>query len=242
MHLQPMQIRNPDVTTLVDEASIYQQLLSLSGAKVIELGCGAAKHTRCIAETCHPHSILACEVDTRQHEKNLAIADLPNVTFILAGAQKIPAEDACTDIVMMFKSLHHVPVALMDTALREIARVLRPGGLAYISEPVYAGDFNEVLKLFNDEGVVRRAAFDAVRHAVDEGVLELAEQHFFNTPNRFEDFADFEQRIMHVTHSDFQISPELHAQVKTRFTHFMGPEGANFIMPMRVDLLRKSAA
>ncbi|ANJ66417.1 2-polyprenyl-3-methyl-5-hydroxy-6-metoxy-1,4-benzoquinol methylase [Halothiobacillus diazotrophicus] len=241
MTTQHMMIQNPDIHTVVDETQIYRELLPLEGADIIELGCGAAKHTRTIAETGHPASILACEVDTRQHEKNLAITDLPTVKFVLAGAQAIPAPDASADIVMMFKSLHHVPMDLMDTAFSEIARVLRPGGLAYISEPVYAGDFNEVLRLFNDEAIVRQAAFDAVRRAVDRGVMELVEQRFFNTPNRFENFADFEQRIMQVTHSEFRISPELHEQIRQRFADFVGADGANFVMPIRVDLLRRPA-
>lgn len=236
-----MLIQNPSMNSVIDETEIYRELLPLAGATIVELGCGAAKHTRIIAETCNPDSILACEVDTRQHEKNLLITDLPNVKFMLAGAQEIPVDDASIDIVMMFKSLHHVPMDLMATALREIARVLQPGGLAYISEPVYAGDFNEVLKLFNDEGVVRQAAFEAVRSAVNDGGLELVEQRFFNTPNYFENFEDFERRIMQVTHSDYSMSPELHQRVKTRFEAFMTPTGANFIMPMRVDLLRRAS-
>lgn len=239
MIAKTMLIQNPAVHSVVDETEIYRELLPLAGASIIELGCGAAKHTRTIAETCNPASILACEVDTRQHEKNLAITDLPSVKFVLAGAQAIPAADASADIVMMFKSLHHVPMDLMATAFQEIARVLRPGGLAYISEPVYAGDFNEVLKLFNDEQVVRQAAFDAVQSAVADGVLELVEQRFFNTRNDFVDFADFEQRVLKVTHSDFKVSPELHDTVKAQFEAFMGPKGAHFVMPMRVDLLRR---
>ncbi len=59
----------------------------------------------------------------------------------------------------MLKSLHHVPVESMAQALVDAARVLRPGGHLYVSEPVYAGPLNEVVRLFNDEGKVR-AAFE----------------------------------------------------------------------------------
>ncbi len=232
-------IQNPSGGTLTDEADIYLKRLPLDGAHMIELGCGSAMHTRIIAETGRPASILACEVDVRQHQKNLAITDLPTVHFVLAGAESIPAPDASVDIVMMFKSLHHVPMNLMATALQEIARVLRPGGLAYISEPVYAGDFNEVLRLFNDEGAVRQAAFSAVKSAVNDGLLELVEQIFFNIPNHFDDFAHFERRILQVTYSDHSLLPALHETVRNRFEAFMGPDGANFVMPIRVDLLRR---
>jgi len=237
-----MRIQDPSVGTIVEEAEIYGELLPLDGARIIELGCGGAAHTRAIAQTGRPASILACEVDSRQHEKNLATTDLPTVKFVSAGAEAIPAEAGSADIVLMFKSLHHVPVEAMGTALREIARVLRPGGLAYISEPVYAGDFNEVLRLFHDEGPVRQAAFEAVRSAVAGGVMELVEQRFFNTRNNFDDFADFERRVLQVTHTDHSLSPELHETVRRTFESHVGPEGARFVMPMRVDLLRRPEA
>lgn len=242
MSAETMQIHDPSVTDIVDEAEIWSSLLPLDGARVIELGCGAAAHTCAIAGTGRPASVLACEVDDIQHEKNCAATDIPaGVEFARAGAEAIPAEDDSADIVMMFKSLHHVPMESMDAAMAEIRRVLRPGGVAYISEPVYAGDFNEVLRLFHDEGEVRRAAFEAVRRAVAEGTLELAEQRFFNTRNDFEDFADFEDKVLGVTHTEHNLGPELHQTVRETFEQYMGPEGARFEMPIRVDLLRHPA-
>lgn len=233
-----MTIQASSVDGVTSEAEVYQRLLPLDGAHIIELGCGAAAHTRAIAESGLPASILACEVDTIQHEKNLTLSDLPVVTFVHAGAQAIPAADGSADIVMMFKSLHHVPLEAMASTMQEIRRVLRPGGLAYISEPVYAGDFNEVLRLFHDEKAVREAAFATVRQAVEQGLLELVGQHFFNTPNNFQDFSDFEQRIIGVTHTDHRLTPQLLQHVREKFEGFMGPEGAQFVMPIRVDLLR----
>lgn len=234
-----MQREAPGPVATVDEAEVYGELLPLDGARVIELGCGDAAHTRAIAETGLPASILACEVDTLQHEKNLALTDLPTVTFVHGGAEAVPAPDAGADIVLMFKSLHHVPVGSMGTALEEVRRVLRPGGVAYISEPVYAGDFNEVLRLFHDEGAVRAAAFEAVRAAVAAGDLELVAQRFFNTRIEFEDFDDFERRILGVTHTQHELSPELYETVRRAFEEHRGPDGARFTMPMRVDLLRR---
>lgn len=236
-----MRIQDPTALEVIDEATLYQRLLPLTAAHIIELGCGTAVHTRTIAEQAHPASLLACEVDTIQHEKNQHITDLPTVTFCHAGAQAIPAETGSADIVMMFKSLHHVPIADMDQVMQEIRRVLRPGGFAYISEPVYAGDFNELVRLFHDEQRVREAAFNAVQRAVQHGVLALEGQYFFNTARRFADFADFEQRVINVTHTAHRLTPEHHQQVRERFEAFMGPTGAHFVVPMRVDLLRRQS-
>jgi len=139
----------------------------------------------------------------------------------------------------MFKSLHHVPMEHMDRALSEITRVLKPGGLAWISEPVYAGDLNEVFRLFHDEKVVREAAFAAICRAVEDGRLLLEKELFFNTRSFFENFAQFDQRMIQVTHSNHQLSAALYQQVREKFESYLTPEGATFLNPQRVDLLRK---
>jgi SAM-dependent methyltransferase len=232
-----MRIADPAQKTLVNEVNLLLDTLPLSGARIVELGCGKAEKTRSLAATGLPQEIVALEVDARQHAKNLQIADLPGVRFAQGGAEGIPAADASVDIVLMFKSLHHVPLALMDQALAEIARVLRPGGLAWISEPVYDGNLNEVFRLFHDEKLVREAAFAAVCRAVERGPLRLRQQLFFDTRSHFDDFAAFDARMIQVTHSDHRLSPELYATVREKFDSFMTPAGATFLTPQRVDLL-----
>lgn len=236
-----MKIADPAQNVVLNEIRLLQDELPLDGAHLLELGCGRADKTRTLAESGRPASILALEVDAIQHARNLEVTDLPTVRFAHGGAEAIPAADASFDIVLMFKSLHHVPVADMDRALTEIARVLKPGGLAWISEPVFAGDLNEVFRLFHDEKTVREAAFAAISKAVGQGVLALEKQMFFNTRSYFENFAQFDTRMIQVTHSDHQLSPELYRQVQEKFESYMGPDGATFFNPQRVDLLRKPA-
>lgn len=234
-----MKIADPSQTECVNEVQLMLAELPFDGARVLELGCGRAEKTRVLAETGRMQEILALEVDAVQHRRNLEITDLPRVRFALGGAEAIPAADASFDIVIMFKSLHHVPMPRMDDALAEVARVLRPGGLAWISEPVYAGALNEVMRLFHDEKEVREAAFAAVCRAVERGVLALERQRFFLTRSHFEDFAAFERRMIQVTHTEHQLSPALYDTVRCRFEAHLTPEGATFFNPQRVDLLRK---
>jgi len=234
-----MKIADPAHTTLVNEVRLMLDELPFDGARVLELGCGRAEKTRLLAETGRPREIVALEVDSIQHARNLEISDLPTVSFRHGGAEAIPADDNSVDIVLMFNSLHHVPMGLMDQALREIDRALKPGGLAWISEPVYAGDLNEVFKLFHDEKLVREAAFAALCRAVESGHLVLEKELFFNTRSYFESFEQFDSRMIRVTHSNHQLSPERYQQVRERFDTYMTSEGATFLNPQRVDLLRK---
>ncbi|MDD2884059.1 MAG: class I SAM-dependent methyltransferase [Dechloromonas sp.] len=234
-----MKRADPTQDSLVNEVQLMLTELPLAGAMVLELGCGKAEKTRLLAERGGVQGIVALEVDQIQHQRNLQISDLPHVSFRQGGAEAIPLADASVDIVLMFKSLHHVPVEVMGQALREIARVLKPGGLAWISEPVFAGELNEVFRLFHDEEQVREAAFAAICQAVDEGYLCSKQQLFFNTRSFFDNFAQFDQRMIQVTHTDHQLAPALYAQVKAKFESYLGPEGVTFFNPQRVDLLQK---
>lgn len=232
-----MHISNPDVSLIENEGEVIDRLLPLKGATVLELGCGKAEKTRFIAH--QAASILALEVDAIQLARNKAITDLSNVRFEHGGAENIPAADATFDLVLMFKSLHHVPEELMDNAFAEIRRVLKPGGMAYISEPVYAGDFNEILRLFHDERSVRESAFAAEKRAVSSGQLALVKQAFFLQAMHFESFDQFEKQVIQVTHTDHRLSSELLKTVRLSFNLHMTPGGADFKMPIRVDLFRK---
>jgi ubiquinone/menaquinone biosynthesis C-methylase UbiE len=240
MEQHAMQIASDNIDLVCDEQEIIEGVLP-QRARILELGCGAAEKTRRIAQSGKVESILALEVDAIQHAKNKEVTDLPQVRFELGGAEDIPAGDASFDMVMMFKSLHHVPLEKIDQALSEIHRVLKPGGLAYLSEPIYGGDYNEIMRLFHDEKRVREAAFAAVKRAVASARLELVKQTFFKTRIRFHDFAQFEQRVLKVTHTNHQLSLELYAQVRARFEQHMTPVGAEFYVPIRVDLLRKAS-
>ena len=234
-----MRIATEQIGITCPEADIYNRLLALDGKHILELGCGNAEITRNIATSGVDRKVTALEVDEIAHDLNLQITDLPNVIFGLSGAEDIPLEDESVDVVFMFKSLHHVPLELMDQSMQEIRRVLKPGGLVYISEPVFAGDFNEILRLFHNEQKVREAAFSTVKKAVDEGLFELVEETFFNSPMKFENFSDFENKVINATHSDHALDEELYRLVKHRFEDHAGEDAAHFLMPIRVDLLQR---
>ncbi len=234
-----MKIQTDDALTTLPEPEVFESLLKLDNANILELGCGDATLTRIIAENGHGRRIMALEVDTIQHDKNCNIDDLPQVDFQLAGGEDIPAADNYFDVVFMFKSLHHIPVDKMPQALSEIKRVLKPGGLAYVSEPVFTGDFNEVLRLFHDEQTVRQAAFDALKASVENNMFELVEERFFNTPIHFDNFNQFEQKVIGATHSEHCLSDELLNSVRNKFEQITQLNSGDFLIPIRVDLLKK---
>ncbi|MCW5665894.1 MAG: class I SAM-dependent methyltransferase [Piscinibacter sp.] len=234
-----MSAQQNDPVIVNDELDLLEALVPLAGRDIVELGCGAATLARSLLAR-HPDSrVTGLEVDERQHAKNLA-APQPGLRFVAAGAQAIPFPDASFDLALMLKSLHHVPLPLLGPALGEVDRVLRPHGLLYVSEPVFAGPLNEVTRLFNDEQVVRAAAQAALDAALATGAWEQVAQRFFEVPVSFRDFADFEQRMMRPTYADHRIDDAKRAAVGAAFAPHLTAEGARFTRPMHVRLLRKT--
>jgi SAM-dependent methyltransferase len=221
-----------------DELAVLRSLVPLQGLEVVELGCGSAELARRLVTSGAHCRVVALEVDERQHAKNLAHPGA-GLTFVRAGAQHIPFEASRFDVALMLKSLHHVPLEMMDAALSEVHRVLKPGGLLYVSEPVFAGDLNDVIRLFHDEQVVRAAAYAALGRAMADGRWDPVGEITFDIPVAFQDFADFDRRIVQVTFADHRLDAELQRRTRLAFERHMGPDGARFLRPMRVNWLRK---
>ena len=221
-----------------DELDVLADLVPLAGQHIVELGCGAAQLSRALLVRHADSRVTGLEVDERQHAKNLA-APQQRLCFIAAGAQSVPCADASFDLALMLKSLHHVPIESMAQALDEAARVLRPGGHLYVSEPVYDGPLNDVIRLFNDEGTVRAAAQAALDAALLTGTWSQVTERRFEMPVRFTDFADFERRMMRPTFADHHIDDAKLAEVRAAFERHAPAGEARFTRPMRVRLLRK---
>ena len=241
-----MKLHDPGCDTVREELDVLREVLQPPGMKIalrdiLELGCGTGDLTRKIADAWPSARILALEVDRIQLGLNQTRNRHVNIRYEFGPAQAIPCEPESCDVVLMFKSLHHVPLDLLDTALDEIHRVLRPGGVAWFAEPVFAGDLNEIIRLFHDEQAVRQAAFDALVRASNSGQWKQTREIHYLVPVRFSDFADFERKVMRVTHSDFGLTDAVVGRVREAFERHMRPDGAHFVRPMRANVFRKRA-
>lgn len=234
------------MTLVHNELDVLADLVPLHrGLNVVELGCGSARLATDLLTRFGHCQVTGLEVDERQHAKNLARlpAELQGrLQFVQAGAQAVPAADGSFQLALMLKSLHHVPLPLMQQALTEVARVLQPGGWFYVSEPVYDGALNDIVKLYNDEGPVRAAAQSALDAALQTGVWTQVAERRFDMPARFADWAEFEQRMLYPTFADHGITEALSQRVRAAFEPHVGPQGACFTRPMHVRLLQKNAA
>lgn len=231
---------DPDQLPLVrDELDVLGDLVPLAGQRIIELGCGNARLARSLVLRHAGSQVVGLEVDAVQHTKNVS-SPQERLLFVAGSAEAVPFPDAVFDGAMMLKSLHHVPLDGMDAALAEVARVVKPGGWFYVSEPIFGGALNQIVRLYNDENTVRRAAQDALDRALAAGTRwEAAGERRFAQPAHFKDRAEFEQRMLYPSFADHHITPALVARVRAAFDPHCGPDGAHFVRPMHVRLLRR---
>jgi len=229
-----------------DELDVLAQMLAAQGQPlqaqaIIELGCGNARLSCSLVQRYSQCTVVGLEVDAVQHAKNLARPQA-GVTFVAAGAQQVPFDAASFDLALMLKSLHHVPLDLMDQGLSEVARVLRPGSLFYVSEPIYGGALNEIVRIYNDEGLVRPAAQAVLDRALAKGAhwAQVAEQRFAQSVH-FANFDEFAKRMLYPSFADHGIDEAITQRVREAFEPHCTAQGASFVRPMHVRLLKRLA-
>jgi ubiquinone/menaquinone biosynthesis C-methylase UbiE len=95
----------------------------------LDLGSGTGRLTPGLAEA-FGGPVYGVEPSNRMREIAEATAPHLNVTYLQGSAEEIPLPEASVDGVLMFLSFHHFRDQL--TALREVRRVLKPGGVAFL--------------------------------------------------------------------------------------------------------------
>ncbi len=142
------------------------KLIERSGIKpgmtVVDLGCGSGAFTAFVARAVGEQGKV-CAVDIqpamlKQLERKLSKAeyeDISNIELKQAGAYGLPFEDESLDLIYMVTVL--VEILDRGKALREIKRVLKPGGILAVTEFLPDPDYplrSTVIKICQREGFV----------------------------------------------------------------------------------------
>ena len=106
------------------------------GMKVLDLGCGSGYLTFPMARNNPKATIIGLDIVTKTLGNNMAEAkkdSLSNLEFIAYDGVTFPFEDESFDLVVTRYALHHFPN--IENSMKEMARVLKPGGKLFISDP-----------------------------------------------------------------------------------------------------------
>jgi SAM-dependent methyltransferase len=97
---------------------------------VLELGCGTGYFTRELARS--GADIVAIDVSPELLEIARTNCSAPNVRYEIQNACALTYSNATFDSAVGSSVLHHLEI---EEAVREIYRVLKPGGTIYFTEP-----------------------------------------------------------------------------------------------------------
>lgn len=110
---------------------------ALSGRSVLDLGCGNGRWL----DRFEPSSYVGIDLN------RLMLAEArkryPAARFLQADMTRLPQPDAAFDgVISMFGAMAHLPVAGQEAMVHEMRRVLRPGGVAVLTNGNLWSPFN----------------------------------------------------------------------------------------------------
>jgi len=148
------------------EAVLHRMALG-PGMRVVEIGCGTGHLTVEVPRRIKPNGVLfSVDIQPEMVEKTrrrVERAGLDNVQTFVAPAEKLPFDIFDADLVFIALVLGEIQNRL--AALREVERVLRPGGVLSISESLLDPHY----RFRND--VVRLGQHAGFEHVSTEGSL-----------------------------------------------------------------------
>jgi ubiquinone/menaquinone biosynthesis C-methylase UbiE len=111
-----------------------------SSDTVLDLGCGIGRVTRYVAPLCR--EVWAVDISPRMLElARSRLAGLANVRFALSNEASLPEPPtASVDFAYSLLTLQHVEREHAFALMREVRRVLRPGGVAHFTFPNLLSD------------------------------------------------------------------------------------------------------
>ncbi|MEV5744897.1 class I SAM-dependent methyltransferase [Microbispora rosea] len=105
-----------------------------AGQRILDVGCGTGYLTRILAPVVTPGGHVT-GVDLSPPMIEYARRRAPgNCTYVVGEGQSLPFPDDSFDAVVSSLAVHHIPRDARPRALREMFRVLRPGGRLVIAE------------------------------------------------------------------------------------------------------------
>ena len=172
------------VLTLGREAALRREIVARAalrpGERVLDIGCGTGTLAIAAAETQPACEVLGIDPASAMVARAREKARATGVTarFEVGAIEKLPADDASFDVVLSSLMLHHVPEESRVEGLREVRRVLRPGGRLVLVD--FAGRtllFHGILARLTGRSAIASPAVEHVEREVTEAGFERPSVH-----------------------------------------------------------------
>jgi SAM-dependent methyltransferase len=205
------------------------------GPRLLDLGAGTGALTRRLLDAGLGYDVVAVEPDARMRA---VLADTTEGAAVLDGnAERVPLPDAAVDAVLVAQAFHWFTRPAAD---REIARVLRPGGLlAILTNTNPAGADREAVLHQRVLGV-EQAPLTRDRAPLASELFAEATTQVFDNPHLL-DLDDFLQLTTTwswvATASDDQRA-EVRRQAEALFAECADPAQHVLSLPYQLEVVR----
>jgi SAM-dependent methyltransferase len=146
-------------------------LVVAPGREWLDAGCGTGALTRTIVATCEPQRVVAVDRSAAFLQFARASTDDDRVSFQPADVQALPFGDAAFDAAVSGLVLNFVSEP--ERMVREMVRVVRPGGTVALYVWDYAGEM-QMMRHFWDAAVATNPAASDLDEARRFPIADLA--------------------------------------------------------------------
>lgn len=223
----------------VARESLILERLPIAGAKLIDIGCGEGWLARLVAPLAE--AVIGIDPSVTALERAQADNRFANASFLLAPAERMPLERASVDVAIYFNSLHHVPAEHQPAAFDETARVLKPGGLLSIVEPMARGAAYELFRPVDDESEVYASTYRLILEMARGDDFEQQAEELFVDFYVYRDFDEFLDHVLLVdaSRADLLIAQEDSLRERFESTGEIVANGRCYDQVHRLSLLRR---
>lgn len=196
---------------------LYDYLVSgvdLAGKKVLEVGCGRGGGSHYIARYYKPEMYTAMDISSKAVRYCRSQYKEPNLMHIQGDAQHLPFPSGSFDVVINVESSHCYPD--ISRFYREVARVLKPGGLFLYTDLRNQGNIQHFHECLN------KAAFVKERdEIITSNVLEALDKDSARREDLVERIAPKFLKETACTFAGVRNSPTYQKFVTGWFVYFM---------------------
>ncbi|HEY5188070.1 MAG TPA: class I SAM-dependent methyltransferase [Solirubrobacteraceae bacterium] len=218
---------------------ILEQLTEPAGKDVVDIGCGTGALVRELSA--RGARVTGVEISDGQLERARAHPEAGQGRYLVGRAEQMPLDAEAVDVAVFMRALHHVPVAHHRAALGECRRILRPGGVLYVAEPLPEGDFFTLTSLVEDEREARAAAQRTLDQAGEFG-LGRARTVDYEVEAEIPSVEALRRRIVGVDPERAPLFAQRADEIALAFAGLGEPVaggGRRFRQPMRADLFAR---